>query len=171
MRLVKAKSHLAQHCVSDSAGCAAQGGEMGPVYAPGSVFPESEVWRMSCREDFIGAPCSSVNSSCLNLSPPCAYWLLCYYLAITRIYVHNHVGFQIKKVCAMRSLQCMPHFHAVWDSELLFFNHLGHNNFSYNPTLSLPFLQPDSSHLVSFLRLRSPLAPSLLLPAEFQRIW
>ena len=61
------------------------------------------------------------------------------------------------KLCALRSLHCMPHFHTLWESELVFFNHLGHNDFSRNPTLSFCFLQLDSSHLFSFPHLGPPL--------------
>lgn len=57
------------------------------------------------------------------------------------------------KLYVIRSINCMPHFLTLWNSEL-FFNHLGHNNFSHNPTVG-------QFNLLSFPHLGSPLAPSL----------
>lgn len=52
------------------------------------------------------------------------------------------------KTLCYQIIHSMPHLHTLWDSELFFFNHLGLNNLSHNPTLSRHFLR---SHLGSLL--------------------
>lgn len=55
-----------------------------------------------------GAPRSPVNPSLL-----CAYWLLCYYLAIPLSYMYGIMQVFTWKTCAIRSLHCMPPFHTL----------------------------------------------------------
>ena len=115
--------------------------------------------RCSKGKTSSGAPCSPVNSSSLNLSLG-----FCVIILPSSSHISTQsCTFLNGKLCAIRSIHCMPRFHTLWDSELFFFNHLGHNNFSHNPTLSRRFLQLDDSHLFGFPHLGSPLAPSLYL--------